>query len=241
MSTRCLRLTCASSASHSLSAVEAPTQASSTSSSSEMAGAPWRAIRTCRRSKPADELYQERVDCAREKLRLARLRRDNSLLWGNVRSLSYVTAGGNETFVLDLATMALIHGLCQSTCPSPLWKALQNVVTVVAIKRPRAVIDQVAESPDETAYGRKKLVGAAWEQFVMVGERVHSLARCMYPTEYSSVSLAKLLGQGAAYVGSGSQLQKVCVNAAIPHKRVWADDREDLRWRAAESCARPAA
>lgn len=171
--------------------------------------------------KTEKQLDQERADYAREMFRLALARRDIDLHWGDIRALGYVTAGGNKVFVPDFTAMSLIHGLDQSTSPSPLWKALQDVVTVVDIEKPGMAIDQVTESPDETATRRKKLVGAAWEKFVMVGERVHSFARCKYPEEYSSITLAKLLGQRAAYVGNDPVLQEVRVNAAIPHKRVW--------------------
>lgn len=171
--------------------------------------------------KTEKQVYKERADHARLIFRLALARRDIDLHWGDVRALGYVTAGGNEVFVPDLTALSLIHGLDQPTSPSPLWKALQDVVTVVDIEKPGMAIDQVTESPDETATRRKKLVGAAWEEFVMVGEHVHSFARCRYADEYSSITLAKLLGQRVAYVGNDAVLQEVRVNAAIPHKLVW--------------------
>ncbi|KAK1860314.1 hypothetical protein I4F81_002903 [Pyropia yezoensis] len=172
--------------------------------------------------KTEKQVYQERADYARETFRLALARRDIDLHWEDIRALGYVTAGGSKVFVPDLTAMSLIHGLDQSTSPSPLWKALQDVVTVVDIEKPGVMaIDQVTESPDETATRRKKLVGAAWEKFVSVGELVHSFARCRYPEDHSSITVAKLLGQRSAYVCSDPVLQEVRVNAANPHKRVW--------------------
>eukprot|EP00170_Pyropia_yezoensis_P001629 contig_7059_g1633 len=159
---------------------------------------------------------------AKKKYELGRMRKEEDLLWGDVRALGLITAGGDSAFSPVLTSASLTNAVDRPRAATPLWRAFESIIRVVSEKAyPQGGGDSHHSSPMQLANNRsKRLVGVRWEQFFFRWAHLHSIARSFEERTYAAITLRELFGTGATSVGDSTLLQRVLVDAAVAQTEV---------------------